>query len=73
MYTSEYGVMHHFDNAHDPRLHDPDPGPQEKSAEKSCVSFGKDCINYCYNKLVLFIAKGTINCEMISFRLSEAN
>ena len=27
----------------DPRLHDPDPGPQEKSTEKSCVSFGKDC------------------------------
>ncbi len=30
---------------HDPRLHDPDPGPQEKSTEKSCVSFGKDCKN----------------------------
>ncbi len=29
--------------SHDPRLHDPDPGPQEKSTEKSCVSFGKDC------------------------------
>ncbi len=29
--------------SHDPRLHDPDPGPQEKFTEKSCVSFGKDC------------------------------
>ncbi len=27
----------------DSRLHDPDPGPQEKSTEKSCISFGKDC------------------------------
>ncbi len=52
MYTSESGVMHHFDKivkktdmqiSDDPRLHDPDPGPQEKSTEKSCVSFGKDC------------------------------
>ncbi len=34
VYTSESGVMHHFD---------PHPGPQEKSTEKSCVSFGKDC------------------------------
>ncbi len=42
MYTSESGVMHHFDNAHG----DPDPGPQEKSMEKSCVSFGKDCSMY---------------------------
>ena len=32
--------------SHDPRLHDPDPGPQEKSTEKSCVSFGKDCISF---------------------------
>ncbi len=40
MYTSESGVMQ---ISHDPRLHDPDPGPQEKSTEKSCVSFGKDC------------------------------
>ncbi len=38
--------MHHFDMqvSHDPRLHDPDPGPQEKSTEKRCVSFGKDCM-----------------------------
>ncbi len=43
VYTSESGVMHHFDSAHDPRVHDPDPGPQEKSTEKSCVSFGKNC------------------------------
>ncbi len=41
VYTNESGVMH------DPRLHDPDPGPQEKSTEKSCVSFGKDCNRVC--------------------------
>ena len=29
--------------SHDPRLHDPDPGPQEKSTKKSCVSLGKGC------------------------------
>ena len=28
---------------YDPRLHDPDPGPQEKSTKKSCVSLGKGC------------------------------
>ena len=37
VYTSESGAIH------DPRLHDPDPGPQDKSTKKSCVSFGKDC------------------------------
>ncbi len=30
--------------SHDPRLHDPDPGPQEKSTENSCVYFEKECI-----------------------------
>ncbi len=33
----------HMQISHDPRLHDPDPGSKEKSMEKSCVSFGKDC------------------------------
>ena len=47
VYTNEYGVIHHFGNAngsHDPGLHDPDPGPQEKSMKKSCVSFETGCI-----------------------------
>ncbi len=26
-----------------PGLHDPDPGPQEKSTNKSCVSFETEC------------------------------
>ncbi len=49
MYPSECGVIHHFNNAHgmqishDPGLHDPDPGPQEKSMKKSCVSFETEC------------------------------
>ena len=30
--------------SHDPGSHDPDPGPQEKSTKKSCVSFGKECM-----------------------------
>ena len=29
--------------SHDPGLHDPDPGPQEKSMKKSCVSFETEC------------------------------
>ena len=35
-----------------PRLHDPDPGPQEKSTEKSCISFGKGCTirRFCMTK-----------------------
>ena len=33
MYTSESGV-----------IHDPDPGPQEKSMKKSCVSFETECM-----------------------------
>ncbi len=36
VYTNEYGVMQ---ISYDPRLHDPDPGPLEKSRKKSCVSF----------------------------------
>ncbi len=54
VYTSESGIIHHFDNAHgnnlpkapfhDPGSHDPDPGPQEKSMKKSCVSFETECI-----------------------------
>ncbi len=51
VYTRESGVIHHFDNAHgnnlpkthDPGSHDPDPGPQEKSTKKSCVSFETEC------------------------------
>ena len=38
MYTSESGFIH------DPGSHDPDPGPQEKSMKKSCVSFETECI-----------------------------
>ncbi len=30
--------------SYDPGLHDPDPGPQEKSKKKSCVSFETECI-----------------------------
>ncbi len=46
LHTSHVGeiVKLNMQISHDPRLHDPDPGPQEKSTEKSCVSFGKDCI-----------------------------
>ena len=33
--------MHIF---HDPRSHDPDLGPQEKCAKKSCVSFETECM-----------------------------
>ncbi len=29
-------------------LHDPDPGPQEKSMKKSCVSFETECISHCF-------------------------
>ena len=29
--------------------YDPDPGPQEKSTEKSCISFGKECILLIYH------------------------
>ena len=29
--------------SHDPGSHDPDPGPQEKSMKKSCVSFETEC------------------------------
>ena len=40
--------IHHFDKtdvqiSHDPGSHDPDPGPQEKSTKKSCVSFETEC------------------------------
>ncbi len=31
--------------SHDLGSHDPDPGPQEKSAKKSCVSFETECIS----------------------------
>ncbi len=40
VYTSESGVIH---ISHDPGSHDPDPGPQEKSMKKSCVSFETEC------------------------------
>ncbi len=30
--------------SHDPGSHDPDPGPQGKCIEKSCVSFETECI-----------------------------
>ncbi len=29
--------------SHDPGSHEPDPGPQEKSTKKSCVSFETEC------------------------------
>ncbi len=29
--------------SHDTGSHDPDPGPQEKSMKKSCVSFETEC------------------------------
>ncbi len=34
---------------HDPGSHDSDPGPQEKSMKKSCVSFETECrsLNEC--------------------------
>ncbi len=40
--------------SHDPGSHDPDPGPQEKSMKKSCVSFETECsqlvvINFSFN------------------------
>ena len=31
--------------SHDPRSHDPDPAPQEKSMKKSCISFETECIH----------------------------
>ncbi len=31
--------------SHDPRSHDPDPGPKEKSMKKSCTSFETECIS----------------------------
>ncbi len=34
--------------SHDPGSHDSDPGPQEKSMKKSCVSFETECINKEY-------------------------
>ncbi len=49
--------------SHDPGSHDPDPGPQEKSMKKSCVSFETECSYECpiaalyVTKLVLHIAK----------------
>ena len=41
--------------SHDPRTHDPDPGPQEKAMKKSCVSFETECI---FLLDVLFLAVG---------------
>ncbi len=72
MYTSESGVIHHFDNAYgnnlpktplenlyaeisyDPGSHEPDPGPQEKSTKKSCVSFETECIKHYPISLTLY-------------------
>ncbi len=40
--------------SHDPGSHDPDPGLQEKSMKKSCVSFETECrmlepfLNMCF-------------------------
>ena len=52
VYTIESGVIYGrsliFDRmhiSHDPGSHDPDPGPQEKSMKKSCVSFETECIS----------------------------
>ncbi len=36
----------HMQISRDPGSHDPDPGPQEKSMKKSCVSFATECRNY---------------------------
>ncbi len=30
--------------SHDPGSHDPNPGPQEKSMKKSCVSLETECM-----------------------------
>ncbi len=35
----------HMQISHDPGQHDPDPGPQEKSTMKSCISFETQCKN----------------------------
>ena len=42
MYTNEYGGVN-VQISHDPGSHDPEPGPQEKSTKKSCVSFETEC------------------------------
>ena len=51
--------------SHNPRSHDSDPGPQEKSMRKSCVSFETECILgrlimtiWCFMHTVLFICHG---------------
>ncbi len=37
-------IIHHASlHGHDPGSHDPDPGPQENSMKKSCVSFESEC------------------------------
>ncbi len=43
--TSESAVIQktYMQISHDPGSHDPDPGPQEKSMKKSCVSFETEC------------------------------
>ena len=42
MHTNEYEVIH-MHISRDSGLHDSDPGPQEKSMKKSCVSFETEC------------------------------
>ncbi len=45
----------------DPGSHDPDPGPQEKSTEKSYVSFETECsaqTGACFKALEKFYAMG---------------
>ncbi len=50
VYTSESGVI-----SHDPGSHDPDPGPQEKSTKKSCVSFETECIYKAYKAFMTHV------------------
>ncbi len=44
----------------DPRSHDLDPGPQEKSLKSFCVSFGKDCTLESYFADLLYRANAVL-------------
>ncbi len=52
--------------SHDPGSQDIDPGPQEKSTKKSCVSFETECNNTMWESILgpisdFLVPKGCIN------------
>ncbi len=58
---------------HDPGSHDPDPGPQEKSMKKSCVSFEAECRWHSNNFFVLWYSTKPRLVQNVDYRWTQVD